>query len=683
MFGLRPILQDLFDPTGGGLGGGILDPSLGGGDPFPGPTLPGTGGIPVVIPPLGGIGGGGGGGGIGGSGGGGGSTGTSGAGGLASIFSNPNILNNALSALGGLGSIFGAIQSTNNIDWLHGALGTVLANLQNNGTLPGTATFQQYAGMLGPNAQAGSNLGLSQLQNSLGPLLSGLQGQQSNLPGLMSQYTQNGYSNPLIAAGAGGQGQGGLQDLLGSLQGTTGLAQQVFGSGGYTPQGAQGFSSIMNLLQGGAPGSQNSAGVANNLIGGQGMTAYNQNAQNLSNDVMSSGGWIPQLNMALNPLQSILNNGGNTNQSNILMNSGNNTLNNAPLGVSGLTPTGATGELAALQGILQGGTNPATQALTNTGTNILSQSPLMSPAQAASLAANQSATTFQNQMKQQFEQAMLRGGGPGAITSGIQNEAVNDYANQGNQNVSAAVANALQQQQALQLQQQQQGTQMLTGGLGAQSNLLGNYSGLLGNLEGVAANRYGTGSNSVLGSGNLANSLLSTGLGTVPQLTNAAANYVSPYGQLGSNAANNQLGFLGAGSNLSNILQGGQLGGQNNLTNLLGTTNQYALGAGGLANSTTGTSANIANLLASLGISSGQLGLGQFGGLTGAQNQNFGQQNSFAGNAGNVFGSSNNPLLGLANAGNSLTQTGLSTQGGLFGNSGNTTSSPWSNLISG
>ena len=545
--------------------------------------------------------------------------------------------------LGGdlLSQLIGGITGANNQDWLRGALATVLANLQNEGVGPGSQIFYNQSGQVDQNilnnlGSVGGSLGSFLQDNNVGQ---NIQNFTNQIPGLFNQTVgQQGFQSPAM-----GQAQQGLFDLNNNLGGPAGTANQVFQSGGWTPQYQQGYDAITQLLGQNIPGLQNAAGSANSIIGNQGNTSL--------------------LNLALGPLAGILNKGGATGQSNALSNQGLGILN-SPFGESGLTPTGAIGEASALPALLSGGATPYTQGAQQFGMSVLNTPALMSPEEAASFAQNQAGTTFRNNAQQAFEQAMRRGGGPGAITSGLQNEAMTDYADKGSQAISQAVQQALLNQQQLQLQQQQQGAQTLLGGANAQNNLLGTYGGILGNMEGIASGRTGIGANMLANSGNMANSLLGTALSGVPNVQNAAT----------SN--------LGAGTNLANLLQSGFLGGLSNLTGMMGNQNQYALGAGNLMNNLTGTQGNILNNIYQGGLGSGQLGGSLFNNLTNANLGSFGAQNQWGNLLNTMLTGQVQPLVNLAGMGSDIWKTGLGGQPGIFGNQGNTTTSPWSILAS-
>jgi len=518
-------------------------------------------------------------------------------------------------------------------DWLRGGMATVLSNLGNQGVNPATDIMKWSTDAALNSAKTGlfptiggelpfwqgQTQGLQNWQNQVGGMMNPLVGRSIQDLGYLGQ----GMSSPL--QGASNLAQGGMQGL-GAMMPT---AIQNFQSGGWTPQYQGAYNAIGNVLGQNIPGLQTSANTANNLVGNFGQTDFNINAQAMANNMLGQGGWTPQLSMALNPVAGILGTQGNTGQSNALYSGG------SPLLASG--------------GQTQLGNNMAGR-----GVDLYSQQALMNPAQAASIARTQASQNFAGQEQQAEQQALARGGGAGAtVANGLQNQGMADFYNQAATGISGAVNNALQQQQGLNLTQQGQGINLAQGAGSLQNALLGTSGGL------------------VQGSGQLANNLFGTGLNEVPSLTNAAANYMSPYVSYGTGGMGNQLGMLGAGSNLASMLQQGQLGGIGALGNIMQNQNQYQLGMGNLQNSMTQGTGNLLNSLfgtnAGMYNQQGQLGLGQYGALTNAIQ---GAMNSGI-NAGNVYSSllNNyfNPLVGISGQGESLLGSSLGSEANLFG----------------
>ena len=564
-------------------------------------------------------------------------------------------------------------------DWVRGGIATVLADLTNQGVTTGVNGIQNIANnyllqtapnMMNSAAGASTNYAdwLTPMVYNAPSMLQSAFG-NTNTNAMNAMQGQNAYTNPLLngasslfGAATQGMGQAGTSmldyagnvnnrfgTLLDPLDKTAGLAGQSFASGGWTPQYQQGFDQISKLLNGGIPGLQSAPGTAESLIGGQGANAFNQGAEQTGAGMMATGGWTPQLSMALNPTQAILNAGGNTGQSNALMS-------------------------AASPYLQTGGQTELSQGLANRGMQLAGGQALMTPDQAASLAGNQAATQFADQAKQAEAQAMRRGGGAGAVVAnGMQNQGMADFADQAAQGISGAVTNALQGQQQLNLNQQGQGLGAAQGAGGLQNNMLGTVGGM------------------AQGSGQLANTLMGTGLGEVPSLTNAAANYLSPFESYAMGGAQNQLGRLGQGGNLAGLVQQGQLGGISDIGSLMSAENQYALGMGGLQNqitqgmgnmglqSLTGAGnlynnvGNLGGTQGQLGLGQGQLGVGQAGAMTNLYNALGGNYNTSIGNMNqmgtvlnNMYSNATNPLQAIMSAYGGLANTGLGGLAQLF-----------------
>lgn len=510
-------------------------------------------------------------------------------------------------------------------DWLRGGVGTVMS-LGNNALVnPGNALQTKTGSAVQNAAIPGLQVG-SDLTNYLYGGLGGGANIQNEIAGynptsILSQLSNLGnYSTPQLTTAQNQLYGAGMQ-----LGQPYSIAQQNFNTGGWTPQYQQQYGNLSSYLGQQTPGLQTSAGSANSLVGGLGATNYNQSAQSMANSILGgNGGYTPQLSMALAPIQGIIGAAGNTAQSQALQ--------------SGANPLLAAGGQTALG-----------QNMAQTGVGMYSGQALMTPSQAAALARQQAATNNQQAESQAETQAMARGGGAGAtVANGLQNQGMADFYNTANQNISSAVNTALQNQQQLNLTQQGQGINLAQGAGSLQNSLLGTSGGLMGT------------------SGNMANSLLTSGLGEIPGITNAAANYMSPYVSYGTGGMSNQSSMLGNGTNLASMLEQGQLGGLNSMNTTMANQNQYDLGQGGLANSFAGTEGNIFNNLFGTGISSGQLGLNQFTGLTGAQNASLNTQLGM----GNLLNTNEstylNPLTALSQEGAGMIQSGVGDESGMF-----------------
>ena len=556
-----------------------------------------------------------------------------------------------------MGSFLGNLLGTNSSKWIEGGLGTVQAN-EINAANNGQNYLQNYLWPTETNTLAydlpraatsvmGQFTGPNSTQGQIGGYLSGLNGTAGTY-----MSGANPYNNPMTGAGTQGLGSAGDSLLnyaantnnayggqLAGLGNTGNLFGQVAAGGGWTPGYQSGQNAITNYLAQGTPGLQTSAGAANGLIGALGANNFNQTLQNDALNVAGQGGMTPTLQGIVNPLMGTVGAAGNNAQSNALM-------------------QGASGLLGSM-----GQTN-LTQGLANQGMNLFDQQALMNPGQAMGLAENTAATTNANQANAAYQAAMARGGGPGSATqNGMQNAALASFANQSAQNIASAGTTALQNQEQLQLQQQLGGGNAAAGAGGLQNSLLSTAGGLAGN------------------SGSLANSLYMNAAGLMPTTQNAATNYLSAYLNGGATGSSNQLGMLGQGGSLAQMLQSGALGGINANTGMQTAMNNYALGAGGLQNTVANDlgvnglnslngAGNLYNNVFTQGLGQGQLGTSQFNALTGAQTAGYGALNNAGSNLNTLYSNMFNPLTAIGNQATNVATAGLGGQAGLFGGMG-------------
>jgi len=625
-----------------------------------------------------------------------------------------------LQGIGGASGIFGAIQGMHNQKWLQGGLTDILNKMGQYGYGPGMDIFNTYSGPLGQNAIGQQNMLMGQLGNAYPDVQGRIQNLQNQIP---DWYTNmSGWGNPF--SGAATQGQLSLSDFLGGPMNT---AAQAFGSGGWTPQYQQGFDQLGGFNQQMNPGLASYTGrdVANEMLDTRGRTNMTDTFGMRGMEGLNAGGMTPTLQAANGPLGALLGAGGNTQAQDMLRGFGGSllgqTMQNGGMtpglagaegmamggfGAGGATPGNTVGEGVALGGLLGQGQTPYTQGLQGLGMGLASQPSLMSPEQATSMARDQAATDMRQQAEHMRAQALARGGGPGAtVANGAQNQALADFADEGQRSMAQARQQALMQQQGLQLQQAGMGANMTEagGGMenqrlgtfgnllgsmeGSMNNRLGTYGGLLPGLEGVAAQRYGTGLNAgsgmLQGAEGLNNSRLLGGLGMLPELQGAANQNMNILGNLGLGAGNLENNRIGTANNMALGMGQLNLGGLNSWNNMMGNQNQYALGAGGLMNNMAGTQGNIFNSMFGNQMASGQLGLSQLNNMVGGLQQGHSNLTN-AGNMGfNALNQTWNPLLSLAGQGMDLWRTGIGGLPSIFGGQGQAlTQSPWSSMIS-
>jgi hypothetical protein len=565
--------------------------------------------------------------------------------------------------ISGLGSFIGANQEQNWLQWLQNSL------------------IQQYN-----NSQNAIGQGWDQFLNTANPLRQDLQNNQQQMnqwlfgnagsPGAMtslgdemSAFNQGMTPDFFRQSGLTGGMQGNidaLSGLAGGLQGTGDTAQQLFAGGGWTPQGQglfdRGFD-MLNSQDSSLAGLQNLGGT---LAGQQGQTGMTQNLGGQAMNVANIGGMTNPLLQASNVSNALINQGGRTPGMDALSGAGQGALSGM-FGVGGLTPTGAVGEGAALDELINQGETGTTNFFQNRGAQLAGQDALMSPELAVSFARDQARRGVAGAAESARRQALARGGGPGAVVaSGIQNEGMADFADQAMQAEAQAVQNALQKQQELQLQQQAQGAQMgLQGGqLAAQR--FGSSGNMLGDLEGVASQRFGQGG-SMMGQGeSLANQRLFEALGLLPQVQQQATNLLGTTGQLGIGAGNLENARMGTGvSALGQDLQS-RLGALGGLGNILGNQQQFALGGGNLANNVAGQQGNLMNLGLQGQLAGGQLGLNQSNAFSNNMLGGFGARNNLVGTGAGLMQGGWNPQAQLAGQGLNWGLGGMGLQHGVF-----------------
>lgn len=252
----------------------------------------------------------------------------------------------------------------------------------------------------------------------------------------------------------------------------------------------------------------------------------------------------------------------------------------------GLTTGGFSPEIralldAAMAGIRSGGSNPALDEMTSEALEIIRAGgqggALIPMGQAQSMARDQAITAARGQQEAVVRRALAMGGGPGSRTSGSQLRPLAEFADQSAQAEAAAIREATQTQQGLQLQQ-------LLGAFGA-----GNQA------QATAANRLNTfgqiGTGSVDAAARNLAALLQGGVGLQGQAGAFAQALLGLEEQAGRNVST---GFQGAGT-------AGQLANTRlSIGSQLGTTiedlvrQNFGLSTGGLRDLTQGQNAGLA-----------------------------------------------------------------------------------------
>jgi hypothetical protein len=461
------------------------------------------------------------------------------------------------------------------------------------------------------------------------------------------------------------------QTGLGNVQGDMGnLANQVFSGGGWSNQSQNVFDQLDQF--------RNPSGANNQM-------------RDLAGQVIAGGGANPYSNFTVDQGTASLNRGGRTDQSAALQNYGERGLQSG-----GQTPWDMLALDAAKQGLATQGFNQNSNSLSGTGQGLLSSqgksgdnsflnsrgkeilasNPLLSMEEVTNRAADKAGNLFASNSRQNYEQAMKRGGGP-AVRSGLQNFAVAEGEDEQLRAVGDAITNARGQQQGLQLQNFGQGKDLMSEGLQNELQKLLAGGNLTGQGEQAALARMlgltSLGNNSSDRALN-AQQLYSQMMNQSGQLANQNMATLGGLGMEGLNAANNK---LNSGINLFNSTNGADLQALQQYMQNLGQQNQYALGAGGLANNSYNGANNAFGSAFGQNLAGGQFGQAQLNDQynafgknldRGMNNANQGAQNVIGGvnQANDIFKTGANMFLGASTGQTPLVQqTGQG--GGLVG----------------
>jgi hypothetical protein len=590
---------------------------------------------------------------------------------------------NPLGILGAAGSIVGGVMGQNAQQWQQGALMSVLNQLMSSNSFGTTYGQNQF----NPASAAAQGLLDRAPQLLFGNTDGSTPGDFTNLSNYIGSAAQ-GFSPGVSTAGMNSS-LNSLNTAAGGLNPTMNLLQQVIAGGGASAQSAN----IYNLLGGlanGTSGNMGALGTAgSNLLSGGGASAMTPAAMQAAISSIQNGGMTSGLTSAQNALNYIVSQGGSNSNINAgvnsalgllpgssqyitgLANAGNGGLA-SNLGTAGLTATGAQGETAALGGIQNQGMTGDAQFLQNQG-QALDQAAVLPTLLATSLAQNQATSQFENAGQQARAQALARGGGPGdVVANGAANQGLADFATQGAQGISGAISNALQQQQALGLQQQQNGASQAASGGNLQLGNLNNYSSLLQGLESVATNRYAAGGGMLNNAQSQSTGMTQTGLqglnslsslqsqnllqslGLMPTVANSAANQANTFGNLGLGVGGQNLSAIGLGGTLSSTQLQAMLSALSGQQAGVTQANNYTLGAGGALNGMTGTQGNLYNQL--------------FGNNSTALQNLIGNQGNMTNQEMGMYGQGLSNLNTIGTAGFNYAQSANNGMANLFGN---------------
>lgn len=265
---------------------------------------------------------------------------------------------------------------------------------------------------------------------------------------------------------------------------------------------------------------------------------------------------------------------------------------------------------------------------------------LLSPGEAANWSREEATNNILGQTEAVYRQARQRGGGPGTlVASGTGQQMLADFADQ---------AARLQSEQARKGFGEAEGRALQDKAIAA--GLAGTGAGLAQSGEQNAIARTGQAYSAIPGTSSAANQFLSTMLGA------------------GGDAGNQEVARMGAGTSMANAFLGsqGQAAGQFGTT--LANQNQYALGGGQLANTSSNTESNILNQIIQSMLGAGSLGNQQAGTVINGQSNNQANTNNFWANLASARQNAVNPLTSLAGQALGYAGQNVGLMGAPFGN---------------
>lgn len=215
----------------------------------------------------------------------------------------------------------------------------------------------------------------------------------------------------------------------------------------------------------------------------------------------------------------------------------------------------------------------------------------------------------------------------------------------------------------------------LTGLTGQQTDLMKTGMNALPQLQNVAENaaigRAGIGKD-ILGMGTnlfdsqskLASNNLLGGLNASNDANKTAAGNLATWGNIGNQAAQNQLDWSKLGFDMSNTNVNNNFKLLDIMNGITKNNNDYQLGMGSLADKLWNTQINGLDKSAQIGLTQNKLDLDKAVGQTNAQNNAFGNMNN---NMNNIIGLVNNSSNGLVNTMNPFMQYLNTAQAGMYG----------------
>lgn len=562
-----------------------------------------------------------------------------------------------------IGNIFGGVQQQNSAQWQQSAQVNVLnylRQLTGDSQTGSNALMDLLRPLLGDQAQAAN-------QERYGSDVFGTTNDRNtaNYNQLDSRFYNTdtsqtpGYDSALST----------LQGRASSADPTSQILQQLIAGGGWSPNGSFGEDRAKDAASGSQETQQTLKDISSALLSSRGANPLDS-FQDRAIDTQNAGGMNGTLD-ALKQLGLTSAMTPQSTQSTALSNAG-----TAQLDANGQTATGMQAEKAGLAGILGGGANSASDYLTQRGMGITSQDPLLPFDTAVSMARNQAGTDAANAATNMRRQAMARGGGPGAtVANGLQNQALADYQTQALQNEGKATTDTMANQQGLQMQQFNNGANLLNQGQTQANQRLGTYSDLTNQLEGNATKRLGVGGDLLSSSGSLENTKSGQGLNALGQTASQANQNIGTTGQLGLGSGQLDLSRLSEGGTLANDYNNSTNQGLSSLAQLLGVDNsRLNMGIQGY-NDTLKTQSGIDQNALAAALGMGNLSNTRANDYFNQANNVTTQGNNLANTAQSGVNSSNNNL-------SSLVQAMLNYQGGLATSQANMFKTPQGNFFS-
>jgi len=562
----------------------------------------------------------------------------------------------ALPALGSaLGGIFGNNRQGNNLQDIF----TNYLNRANTGIQQGQDVFNMWSNPLYPALLDAQGQTQRNVLDQAGPQFDWSEFLAKGCPDLMRQWSQrSGEVDPALAQlfGMGGDS--------GPFAGIGNTANQVFQSGGWTPQYQQMFESLFPLMGGVSNTQRNMEDVGNSLLSNRGQTAQSQTMQDRASDELNRGGWNPRLAFGADRVADVLSQGGATAGTDALTQTGLSLLQDG-----GLRPEGNMALQRALSEIDLGGQTAQTQNMIRRGEELTGVNALQPLSTMQTMAREDARRAISGRAEEVRREAAKRGGAGSVAGSGAFNNVMADFADASGEAQGAAVRDATRTWQDAAQKQQQIGGQLSATGLGTEGQRLNTFGDMMAEILSTINQGRSIGSSAAQGGEGLATQRMMGALNTLPSYQNSATNTVGTVGNLGLGAAGQDISRMNLGGNLTNqylqsLLQSGGL-----LSQVMGNQNQYALGAGQLGNNAFNnqvgaTNTGLGGLLSAIGLGQQQgQNTGQF-----VNNANQGWQNMYNMNSQN-WGRSMAPMVDFAGQGSNTANNWISSIGNAYGGS--------------